>query len=319
MARYLIKNLKVSSISKERPYCFRYRLQDATLKNSIKNLGILMPIVVAGTKRPVVVVGYKRFQLARELKLREVMVFQIGRLNPREAFLMNLVSNWRQRFTEMDCVKALTLASKGFRFPEKEILECVMPFLGLSGEKGVLQAYLEADALSPAFKDFCEDGNLPLRCLASFLKFSRSDQNYFVQKVAFKMKLTSSQFLQIGEWLADLMRGSEKCLEPLLKKSRILKELEHPSMDLRTKADRFFEAMRRLRFPGYSAFLDEFALRKSYLTRDAKNIFIEPIAGFEEKGFEFHARVKGPKELEVLLNTLAKKRPVLNSLFDVVL
>jgi hypothetical protein len=90
-------------------------------------------------------------------------------------------------------------------------------------------------------------------------------------------------------------------------------------MDPRTKADRFFDRVKRLRFPGYSLYLDAFQEKRSDILHDAKDLRLEPIQGFEEPGFELHARVKTPGELERLLRELSSKHSLLNSLFEIAL
>jgi len=92
-----------------------------------------------------------------------------------------------------------------------------------------------------------------------------------------------------------------------------------PGMDFRTKADKFFARIKRLRFPNYSDYLEKFEAKTSGILRGTQGIRLEPIQGFEEPGFELHARLKTPEELDLLLRNIAEKRSVLNSLFEIML
>jgi len=170
-----------------------------------------------------------------------------------------------------------------------------------------------------SFKDLVEDGQLPLRGILPFLRFSRDDQDYFAKYIASRMKLTSSQLLQTGEWLSDIIKGTGKDLRGLCKEKKILAKMDLPGMDMRTKADLFFSRIKRLRFPGYSLYLEAFEKRRSEILRDAKELRLEPVQGFEEPGFELHTRVKTTAELDRLLQTLSLKRSSLNSLFEIAL
>lgn len=219
----------------------------------------------------------------------------------------------------MDRTQALGMAAREFHFKENEILSFVMHLLGLLEDKAVLEFYRRADQFPPSFKDLVEDGQLPLRGVFSFLKFPKDDQDYFAKNIGTKVKLTSSQLFQTGEWLSDIMKRTGKCLRELCKEHKIHAKLGTRGMDLRTKADRFFACVKRLRFPGYSLYLEEFEGRRSDVLRDVKEVRLEPIQGFEEPGFELHARVKTPEELEQLLEKLSTKRSALNSLFEIVL
>jgi hypothetical protein len=217
----------------------------------------------------------------------------------------------------MDRSQALAMAVRDFHFDENEILSAVMPLLGLLGDKGALSLYQKADQFTPAFKDFIEDGPLPVRGVLPFLKFSKDDQDYFSKNIRTQVKLTSSQLFQSGEWLSDIMKATGKCLLELCKEHKLLAKLKTRGMDPRTKADLFFAHVKRLRFPGYSLYLEAFEERRADILCDAKEFRLEPIQGFEEPGFELQARVKTPAEFDRLLQKLSSKHSLLNSLFEI--
>lgn len=307
----------VKALSGNSPFCFRYALKDEDLQASIKRSGILTPLVIMKTKHPVVIAGHRRLFAARALKMKEVPVWAVEKEEPRDAFLLSVVSNWKQAFSEMDRVRALKLAATEFHFKEPEILSVVMPLLGLSEDRTMLELYRQADALSPRFKELVEKGKLLLRGVSPFLKFSEKDQEYFAREIGAKMKLTSSQLLQTGEWLRDIMKGTGKGLPELCKAQGLLKKMNTRGMDPRTKADLFFARVRKLRFPGHSLHLEVFEERRGDILRDAKEFRLEPVQGFEEPGFELCARVRNPAELERLVQKLLSKRSLLHSLFEI--
>jgi hypothetical protein len=319
MARYDPKILKICKFAKGMPYGFRYRLADPRLQTSIRKLGILTPLVVTNDERPVVITGHKRLYVARVLKMKEVPVLVAEKMDPKDAFFSNLVSNWKQGCSEMDRARALGMAAREFHFKDNEILSEVMPLLGLPEDRALLEFYQKADHFPPSFKDLVEDGPLPLRGVLPFLKFSEDDQDYFAKAIGSKVSLTSSQLIQSGEWLSDIMKSTGKCLLDVFKEHKVLAKLHRRGMDSRTKADRFFARVKRLRFPGYSLYLETFEERRADILRDAKEFRLEPVQGFEEPGFELHARVKTPAELDRLLQKLTMKRSSLNSLFEIAL
>ncbi|MFH1799801.1 MAG: ParB N-terminal domain-containing protein [Candidatus Omnitrophota bacterium] len=309
----------VREIGLDGPFCYRYRLEDAELLESVKAFGVLTPVIVTNAGRPVVIAGHKRLHVAKALKLKEVPVLVAEKMELKDAFLLNLVFNWKQRCSDMDRARALGLAFREFYFRENEILSVVMPLLGLASDKAVLEFYRRSDQFPASFKDLVEDGQLSLRGVLPFLKFSENDQDYFAKNIGARMKLTSSQLLQAGEWLWDIMKRTGKCLRELCRDHKVLEKLNTRDMDPRTKADRFFARVKRLRFPGYSLYLEAFEERRSDILRDAKDLRLEPVQGFEEPGFELHARVKTPEDLERLLRELSSKRFSLNSLFEIAL
>ncbi|MFH0984538.1 MAG: ParB/RepB/Spo0J family partition protein [Candidatus Omnitrophota bacterium] len=309
----------VKEFDRESPFCFRYCLEDEKLRASIRKFGILVPVVVARAKRPVVVAGHRRLAAARALKMKEVPVRILEKIEPREAFFLNLVSNWNQGFSEMDRVQALRMAARGFHFNENEILSVVMPLLGLPEDKAALELYRQADSLSPFFKDFVEQRRLSLRGVLPFLKFPKSDQDYFAREIVTKVKLTSSQLSQTGEWLRDILKRTGQGLSEICKAQGLLAKMNTRGMDPRMKADLFFARVRKLRFPGHSLYLETFEKRRADILRDAKEFRLEPVQGFEEPGFELCARVRNPAELERLFQKISLKHSLLNSLFEIAL
>ncbi len=301
------------------PYDFRHCLKDDALKVSIKRVGILMPIVVMDASQSVVIAGHKRLQAARALKIKEVPALMVEKMKPVDAFLLNLVSNWKQVFLDADRARALGKASLEFRMKESDILTGIMPLLGLPEDKSTLEFYLKADQFPKPVKDLIDRGHWPLRAAAFLFKLSKNDQIYLAKTIGVKARLTHSQLSQAGEWLVDILKGSGKALPRILKEHKILEELELPGMDPRTRADRFFAHIKRLRFPGYSLYLEGFEGQRANILRDIPGLRLEPVQGFEEPGFELHSRVKTPEDLERLFRKLPEHRIALNSLFEIVL
>jgi len=311
--------MAVQKIRKDGAFCYRYRLADNFLQASIKRAGMMMPILVTAGDRPTVIAGHKRLHAARALKMKTVPVFAVKAMDRRDSFLLSLATNWKQNFPEIDRALALAMAVRELHFSEADTLRVIMPILGLPGDKDLLEFYQKIDQCPAPVKDLVADGHLPLRAMTFLLKFSKADQICFARKICGKAKLTSSQLLQAGEWLADLIRGTGKNLETILAENKVLEALDVRGMDPRTKADRLFAAIKRLRFPGYSQYLEAFEERRADILRDAKELRLEPVQGFEEPGFELHARVKTTAELDRLLQRISDKRSALNSLFEIVL
>lgn len=301
------------------PSCYRYRLADPALEASIQRHGMLMPVLVSDEVRPVVIAGHKRLHAARALKLKEIPVLIAARTKPQDALLLNLVSNWKEACPDMDRAQALGTTARELGFNEKELLLEVMPLLGLPDDKATLELYRKLDRFPRPLKDLIVDGRLPIRGVSFLMKFSEKDQEYFAKEIGSRMRLTSSQLLQAGEWLSDMLRGTGKSLGDFCRSSKVLEGLHVPGMDPRIKADKFFARLKRLRSPHYSKALAQFEEKSGSVFCGAKGIRLEPVQGFEEPGFELHARVRTPEELELLLQKIAEKRSSLNSLFEIML
>lgn len=319
MARYTLRELEIARISEKMPSNYRYRLQDPVLEASIRKFGILMPLVVTGGKDCQIIAGHKRLHAARACGFRELPVLEAGLLQAHDMFLFNLLSNWRQECSEMDRARAITLAVSELDFQERDILQTVMPLLGLPSDRNLAQAYCGAAGLVPGLQDFLEDGILSFRGIAFLTNFSKKDQESFARLLGKGVKWTSSQLLQVGEWLTDIMKRTGSDLEKFFQEKALFEIWQHPGMDPRTKADKLLNQIKKIRFPEYSSFLEKFDRQCSEVLQGDRDISFRPVEGFEEKGFELRARVRTPGDLDSLIKKISQERPALNSLFDVVL
>ena len=141
----------------------------------------------------------------------------------------------------------------------------------------------------------------------------------FARRIGSSVRLTTSQFLQTAEWLADVVKKEGNDLAAVLRQGPFREVLGHEKMDPRTKADQFFNAVKKTRFPGYEAYLEKFEKTRPLILREEKDLRIGPAAGFEDRGIDLQARVKTPEDLDRILQKLSENRPALNSLFDFML
>lgn len=315
------KKLPVPFLDKKIPFCCRHTVKDLALAGSIRRYGILVPLVVQnfhGKYR--IIAGHRRFEAARALKLKKVPVLEIDEnVSAKDAFILGLVSNWRQEFSDMDRARTIAKAIHTFGFTSESVSIAVAPLLGLTADQKTLDLYLKADAMPAPLKDLFEQKKIPFRSCSTLLRFSREDQEFFAAKIGARMRLTSSQVVQAAEWLADVVKRENQPLKSVLARPVFREIFGHATMDPRTRADRFFNAVKRLRFPGYAAYLEQFEKTRSLILREDGEIRIEPPAGFEEKGINLCARVKTPEDLDRILQKLSKSRSALISLFDFML
>jgi ParB/RepB/Spo0J family partition protein len=313
-----VETAKLQDILKDDAFCCRYTLLDNVLLASVRKFGVLVPVMVQrqnGKFR--VIAGHRRVEAARSLKIKQVPVIEVpGELSAREAFTLGLISNWRQEMSEMDRAKALGRAAGEFRFSREEVLGTIMPLLGMPSDVNVLDLYLKADGMPSELKDLFDRRKVPFKGCGALLRFSNPDQVLFARRIGAKMQLTSSQIVQAAEWLADIMKRDGIPLRKLLENAAFRKVLRHPSMDPRTRADQFMNAVKRLRYPCYTERNEAFEKKCAPVLRGVPALRIEPAAGFEEKGFDLHARIKNAGDLDRVLQKLSESRLELNSLFD---
>ena len=308
--------ISVSEIEREAPYGIRFCYEDSGLELSLKKRGMLFPIVVVRkAEKWVVVSGHKRFFHALRCQGSEIPAVIIEeKFTPQELFLLALCSNWNQRFPELDRMVAFRKAEKEFRFSLVELQEEISPLLGLPLGRGRLEEYREVSGLQSEIHRLIHEGRIPFRGAGSLSRFQAEEQIFLAEFVFKQIHLTSSQLILLSEWLADLKRMKKATLQDLAGEKSLAEILQHSTLDFRSKGEKFFEGVRRLRFPNLSEVQRNFEGLKSAFEKPDEIHFDRP-EGFEAEGILLRARLKDKEGVARILNFLKSHQQELETFF----
>lgn len=319
MERYDLRSLSCADLTDERPYGSRYAYTDPGLVQSVKTLGVVIPIVVTPGPDHRVIAGYRRLEAARISGQPAVPALVLKEpLSDKECFRLALVSNWRESRNELDNARAF-LQAKTLGFSAEETLNEILPLLGLSPERHWLS---ELEALASLSQELLEDlyqERLPLRGAAGLARLDAAGQRIFSERLAGPLRLTSSQLMKTLEWLLDLMRSSQSSLAGVLEKPELKAVLDEKHSDTRQKTDLFFKRLREARFPRLAACEKDFEAQARAVEKGEAGFKIEAPPYFEEPGIFLRLKARDPESLDRLLNTLAEKRSSMRELFKIVL
>ena len=316
-----LKKISPADISREFPYACRRRLEDPALRASISKYGILEPLLVTAAPARTLVAGHRRFQAALHLKLTEIPVREIpARYCPEDLFFLFLAANLNHVWSDLDRALCLHRAAAIFHFPEKVILEEVLPCLGLPSQKGICEEAVTVAGLDPALLDAIAAGEMPYRGAKALALLKKPDQAAWADLIRPQTSLTTNQLLKTAEWLKDLLALCGQSLERYLADSGLDRVLDHPSSDRRRKAELFYAAIRALRFPRLAEREEKFKAASREISGEAaKELVLEAPPDFEGQGVTLRTRMKTPESVDKVLEILASKRSKLKSLFDIVL
>ncbi len=153
---------------------------DATLIDSIKEMGLLVPVAVqtlrAGEYR--IVCGHRRIAAAQAAGLREVAAGRLdAKLPDQTLFLLNLHENTALRpVNDMERALALHRLVSDFAAGER-VVSAAMARLGLEPSRKILERYLRLVRLSPALQRYVVSHGIPLRVSARLADLSLEDQS----------------------------------------------------------------------------------------------------------------------------------------------
>ena len=308
------KLIPVSQIGEEAPYGFRFKEEDLLLESSLAKRGMLFPaLLISQGSRFVVVSGHKRLFYARRLQWKEIpAILILDPWNPKELFLLSLYSNWNEKFSELDQMLALRKAREEFGFSPKELQEDVLPVLGLAPSRSLLERYRAVSKLAKELQSLIHERRIPFQDANSLSRFSQDEQTLLARSVFNGIHLTSNQLRLISEWLADLKKIRNSSLEALLKEEPLAGILSHTRMDARTRGERFFSALRALRFPRVSEAKAAFERFKSRMG-SSEEIQWEPPEGLESEGLFLRARFRKKDAVARVIQFLENHQKTLES------
>ncbi len=316
MEKYTYKLVPEDAINRKNPFCLRFSLKEPALEKSIAKNGIVMPIFVTGLPDIRVVDGHRRLEAARGCGLKEIPAFELqGSFSNSDLFFLALIANSSQGFSDIDRMRVLKKAMHEFQCSKEKIIEEILPLLGLRQEGFVLEEYLSAARLDSGLIELLAAKKIPFRCVQCLKRFNADDQKAMVFILG-KASFTTNETLHICEWAGDLLALRDKSVSGLLDENNLKVILEHPVWDLRCKAEKFYEALRKIRSPYLAASENRFKALANEICKDAPEFKIQALPSFEEEGFSLQAKVKNAQALEQFLNWLNQKKSSLNSLFD---
>ena len=308
--------IPVAGIDEDYPYGLRYHYEDPLLLASLEKKGMLFPILLTPVGgRNILVSGHKRHFHASRKKWEKIPACLIQeRFSERELFFFSLYSNWGQNFSELDRMEALRKAEKVFSLSREEILEAVMPAMGMPAHRGILEEYRRVGELAPEIHAHIQRKNLAFRGTSSLGRFSRAEQIFLAQKVFHCMHLTASQLSQLAEWLLDLAKSRKTSLERILDENLLQQTLSNPSLDPRMRGEKFFVLVRSLRYPRISHEEERFRRIRGQFEEEQEIQLGRP-EGFESEGLLLRARLKDREGLGRVLSFLARHREKFESFF----
>lgn len=96
---------------------------------------------------------------------------------------------------------------------------------------------------------------IPLRGSSSLKRFPEDEQLYLMEQILPRVHLTTNQIIRLAEWLSDLKKLQKTTLEKVLSAPPVQAILSHSGLEARLRGEKFFEAVRSLRFPHVTRFL----------------------------------------------------------------
>ena len=158
----------------DRRFCVSYPAQDPLLLASIKDVGVITPVLLAGSPPFSIVTGFKRVLAAAALGLSAVPAVVREDLSEREAVLFAIHDNLARGMNLVEKGLALDrMLAMGFAVDE---VYGVMRLLGLSPHERLLKTLVAVAYAEEAARAFIVSRNLSVRNIEGLLRFEASER-----------------------------------------------------------------------------------------------------------------------------------------------
>ena len=169
-------------------FCYRENLTDADLTKSIRQLGLLLPLsVIREGKHFQVISGHKRLAALKKMKIKKVDIFLLEAKNPKQLFLTALLFNACSSYSDLDRCLIIRKAGDNFGFSSTELIQTILPQLGLSPSPKVLAQYVQAGKLSESILKLIREQKIPFHGSAGLARLKQPDLEFQVSEPSLAM------------------------------------------------------------------------------------------------------------------------------------
>jgi ParB-like chromosome segregation protein Spo0J len=219
---------------RDRRFCITYPLDDAALYASVQKIGIIQPVILLNTSPFIVVTGFKRLVIARQLGLEEIPYCSVD-ISERDALLCAIHDNIQRGLNLIEKAHALERMLH-LGFSSEEISDTSM-ILGLRAHEKILKTLIALASAEDSLKRFVVTRNLPMKVVDYLMRFEVSERSTIIHLLS-PIHLTESTIREILEILSLLKIKQDRLpLERLNPASgqelvKQLKEMAHPILTM---------------------------------------------------------------------------------------
>jgi hypothetical protein len=193
-----MKTIPLNDINiNDRRFCISYPLEDKTLTGSIREIGIVQPVLLLDASPLIIITGFKRIASAQKLGFAEVPAI-IKKIRADEALLLSIHDNLGRGLNTVEKAYALEkMVGAGFPL---QMTFGIMVLLSLEPHEKVLNHFVAIANAGEPLKDLIVRHALSMKNIEYLLGFDAQERNDIISLVS-PLHLTGSLLREILEML----------------------------------------------------------------------------------------------------------------------
>lgn len=307
--KYIFTSLKLDQIDK-RDETFRFTDEEnySRLQKSISQVGIIHPLMVQKKRDTYgIILGFKRFQIAKALDLPQVPVRILDeKISPELTFEIALLSHSRE-YRLLEKVRALLILKK-LRIPPPHIVQHYLPFLDLPANEYYLKSYLEILNFSSSTLNYLSRHQLSLKQIQMFKGLSHHQQNFLVD-VAEEFKLRGLELQNIIADLREISRRDNQSVYQIFKEMNWSQFLQGDTNSRGNRLSQLKKLIKEKRYPQLTKINQELKIIKKRLKISCPH-YLSWDESLERPGLKLLLNITTPEKIQCLIKDLSNRRNI---------
>ncbi|MDI6699079.1 MAG: ParB N-terminal domain-containing protein [Candidatus Saccharicenans sp.] len=215
------RNIKLVDFNlDDRRYRFTMNPADRRLLRSVKEVGVLQPVVIVSRhSRPVLVDGWRRVEAALTCGLEELPALEVATTNDDLAvFLLAFFGNYGQRTFSLAEKSLAVRKFYEFRLQAVDLIERILPLLELPPERRMLDLMLEVSVLEKRFLEIMHRRDWKPVTAELWLDFSPAERTWLYPLLE---RLTHNQQREVIENFHSLQKKIGRSLAELAREGEL--------------------------------------------------------------------------------------------------
>ena len=302
---------------KDKTFLLSYGYDLKSLKQSIKQVGLLNPPVVRkkADASYQIICGFKRIRTLKELGFSSITCSTVPpKTGDRENLLLSLYDNISHR--ELNSIeKSMAINKLQNHYPEERIVHDFLPVLKLQPHISQLKSFKPLCRLEREIKDALLKGKISEQTALQLSKMDRAVRRV-LGKLLVTLRLSVSKQAEIIECSSEIAIRENLFLEKVITTPKMRSILDDEKMNQPQKAEAVRDYLRERRYPQLTEKEKEFTRNLKQLKLHP-HIHLKPSSFFEGNHYNLSLRFNS---LEDLKKRLQECESLLNnhSLLDII-
>jgi len=292
----------------DRQFIFSYPLSPERLYPSIKQIGLICPVLLRRETPPHQVIdGIQRLLALQDLshEYTEAFVYPDSTLQPLDAFHLTLQQNLHNRtLNPLEKGLALQKLLNQFGIGREEVIRHYMPLLGLPPAEKVLEDYLSLNGLEEEIKLVLVREEFPLPLAHQLARFSPEDRMALF-RLARELRLGLNKMRELLRYLEELSLRDAVPIHVLLESQDCQQIIRNQRLTRPQRVEGLRKLLKQKRYPRLSQLEQSYsqAIKRLDLPPHIK-IIAPPY--FEGEGLTLEARFTDASDLKEIALSLQK-------------